>query len=168
MVYFKTGHSQPLFLILVFSIEQLADKICWWLDSNRRSLVSEVTTLINKAQSLPMVSNCLLYNPVTSIIALITPFGHKLTHLSIGIWKSSTDISKGTIYKTFLKATDRYDQPSTEPTAGANFQSGSICCSCIMQVLVEIGRLATIRFVWWGATLHCFLLSSLLLLLMWL
>ena len=45
--FFKKGHSRPLFLFFVFSMQLIVgtDKIYKWPDSNRGSLVSKATAL---------------------------------------------------------------------------------------------------------------------------
>ena len=53
------GHSLPLF-IFVFLIQLIVNKICWWLDSNRGSLVSEATALPTDPQPLPSCFSMLL------------------------------------------------------------------------------------------------------------
>ena len=45
------------FFIFVFSIQLLLNKICWWLDLNRGSLVSEATPLPTESQPLPNFEN---------------------------------------------------------------------------------------------------------------
>ena len=47
--FFKKGHSRPLFLFFVFSVNKLCK--CW--DSNHGPLVSEATALPTEAQPLP-------------------------------------------------------------------------------------------------------------------
>ena len=50
------------FFIFVFSIQltvnNVQNKFCRWLDSNREPLVSEVTTLPTEPQPLPVDLNC--------------------------------------------------------------------------------------------------------------
>ena len=45
-------------LSLQFFKQLVVNEICWWLDSNRRSLVLETTSLPNAPQPLPFAVNC--------------------------------------------------------------------------------------------------------------
>ena len=57
IIFKKLGHSRSLFSLfssfLQLTVNMFIVKSCWWLDSNRRPLVSEPTALPTEPQPLP-------------------------------------------------------------------------------------------------------------------